>query len=121
MSPLAFGHDGLRWHVRAWYHQDEGGEHRDFVLGRISDVGWPVELTAEEKPPRDVEWETLEERRYRINDRLSEEKQAALRLDYGTGPGGVLKITCRRAMVQYVEAMLRVRVSGELPTHFMRE
>jgi hypothetical protein len=71
--------------------------------------------------PRDKDWETLEERRYRINDRLSEEKQAALRLDYGTGPGGVLKITCRRAMAQYVEAMLRVRVGGELPTHFMRE
>jgi len=34
---------------------------------------------------------------------------------------GILKITCRRAMAQYVEAMLRVPGKGELPAHFLRE
>jgi hypothetical protein len=119
LAPHAFGHDGLRWHLRAWY--PEASEHRDFVLGRMSDAEWPEEMTAEENPPRDEDWETLEERRYRINDCLSEQRQAALRLDYGTGPGGIFKITCRRAMAQYVEAMLRVPTDGNLPAHFMRE
>jgi hypothetical protein len=119
LAPHAFGHDGLRWHVRAWYQ--EGQSHRDFVLGRMSDAGWPEEIGEDEKPPMDEDWDTQEERRYRINDSLSEERQAALRLDYGTGPRGILKITCRRAMAQYVEAMLRVPTDGELPAHFMRE
>lgn len=119
IAPCAFGNDGLRWHVRAWYQ--EGGNHRDFVLGRMSDAGWPEEMDAKEKPPRDEEWEVMEERCYRISDSLSEERQAALRLDYGTGPDGILKITCRRAMAQYMEAMLKVPAKGELPAHFMRK
>jgi predicted DNA-binding transcriptional regulator YafY len=119
LSPCAFGHDGLRWHVRAWYQKR--GIHGDFVLGRMSDAGWPEEMPSEEKPPRDEEWETFEELRYRINDGLNKDSQAALRLDYGTGPDGILKITCRRAMAQYVEAMLRVPTDGKLPAHFTRE
>lgn len=117
LSPHAFGHDGLRWHARAWCH--ESGAHRDFVLGRMSGAEWPVD--GDEAPPRDEEWVTLEELCFRINDSLSEEQQAALRLDYGTGSSGLLKLTCRRAMRQYVEAMLRVRVPGGLPAHFVRE
>lgn len=118
LAPHAFGHDGLRWHVRAWF--PEGKDHRDFVLGRMSDAGWPEEMAPEEEPPLDEDWESQEEHRYRINDCLSESRQAALRLDYGTGPDGILKITCRRAMRQYVEAMLRVPTDGELPAHFRR-
>jgi hypothetical protein len=117
LSPHALGHDGLRWHARAWCHQS--GEHRDFVLGRMSDAEWPVDEA--EAPPRDEDWETLEERRYRVNDGLGAEQQAALKLDYGTGPAGILKLTCRRAMRQYVEAMLRVRVAGVQPAHFVSE
>lgn len=119
LAPHAFGHDGLRWHVRAWYHQ--GGHHGDFVLGRMSDAGWPEAMESEDLPPPDEDWEAVEEHRYRINDSLSKERQAALQLDYGTGPDGILKITCRRAMAQYEEAMLRVPTAGELPAHFMRE
>ena len=119
LAPHAFGHDGLRWHVRAW--NPDRGIHADFVLGRISAAEWPEEVASEEKPPRDEEWETVVERRYRINDVLSESRQEALRMDYGTGSDGILKITCRLAMVQYVEAMLRVPTEGELPVHFRRE
>lgn len=119
LAPSAFGFDGLRWHVRAW--NLEGRDHRDFVIGRMSDAEWPEEMVAEEMPIRDEEWETLEEREYRINAHLSESRQAALRMDYGTGPDGILKVTCRRAMRQYVEAMLRVPTDGELPAHFMHD
>ncbi len=118
LAPCAFGHDGLRWHVRAWYQKR--GIHGDFVIGRVSDAGWPEEIGTEETPPRDEEWETFEELRFRINDSLSRESQAALRLDYGTAPDGILNITCRRAMAQYEEAMLRVPTNGEFPTHFTR-
>lgn len=119
ITPTAFGHDGLRWHVRAWYK--EGGRHQDFVLGRMSAAEWPAEMAPGEDAPRDEEWETVEEHCYQINDALSEDRQAALRLDYGTNTNGILKITCRRAMVQYVEAMLRVPSKGKLPAHFTRK
>jgi len=117
LAPHAFGHDGLRWHARAWCF--ESGEHRDFVLGRMSAAEWPVAM--EEVPPRDDEWETFEELRFRINDSLTQDQQAALRLDYNTSSSGILKISSRRAMRQYVEAMLRVRVMDDPPAHFVKE
>ena len=114
--PRAFGHDGLRWHVRAWCAKNEGWQ--DFVLGRISKAAWPEGV--KEEPPRDEDWETFETLEYRINPQLSEERRAALAMDYGVGKKGVLKMKCRRAMRQYVEAMLRVPVDAKrLPGHFV--
>lgn len=119
LAPHAFGHDGLRWHVRAW--NPEGGFHGDFVLGRMSEARWPEEMDAEGRPPLDRDWETREELKFRVNEGLSEQRRAALRLDYGTGSDGILRVTCRRAMTQYVEAMLRVPADGALPSHFSRD
>lgn len=114
--PRAFGHDGLRWHARAWC--ESSGEWRDFVLGRISGAEWPQSV--DEEPPRDDEWEQIETLRLRVNPGLSEERKAALVMDYGAGPDGVLELRCRKAMRQYVEAMLRVPSEGEeLPGHFV--
>ena len=118
LVPRAFGHDGLRWHARAWCV--ESGGWRDFVLGRMSDAKEPEPMAGE--PPRDEEWEAFETLRLRVNPELSEDRRAALAMDYGIGKSGVLKVRCRRAMRQYVEAMLRVPVEGEgLPGHFVRE
>lgn len=117
LAPRAFGHDGLRWHARAWCAERRGW--RDFVLGRISAVKWPEPVAAE--PPRDEEWETFETLRYRVNPALAEAQRAALAMDYGVGRDRVLKVRCRRAMRQYVEAMLRVQASDKrLPGHFVR-
>lgn len=118
LVPRAFGHDGLRWHARAWCVAS--GEWRDFVFGRISAAEEPVAVSGE--PPRDEDWETMETLRFRVNPELSPDRQAALAMDYGLGRNGVLKLTCRRAMRQYVEAMLRVPVEGRgLPGHFVQD
>ena len=115
--PRAFGHDGLRWHVRAWCEEAAGW--RDFVLGRISWAGWPGAV--KEDPPEDEDWETMVTLRFRVSGKLSEAAQANLRLDYGIGKDGILKVKCRRAMQQYVEAWLRVPPAGTgLPEHFER-
>lgn len=116
--PHAFGHDGLRWHVRAWCERAE--QFRDFVLGRIRDTEWP-EAAAGELPP-DEAWDEMIACRYVVNRGLGAEQREALMLDYGTDSDGVLTIRCRRAMRQYVEAMLRVPVEGAegLPGHFER-
>ena len=39
IAPHALGHDGYRWHVRAWCC--ENGDFRDFVLSRIEAAEWP--------------------------------------------------------------------------------
>ena len=117
LVPRAFGHDGLRWHVRAWCEKNE--RWQDFVLGRMSSAYWPERVEGE--LPKDVEWEQIETLEYRINPQLSESQQSALAMDYGVGKSGVLKVKCRVAMRQYVEAMLRVPPSGKkLPGHFER-
>ncbi|GAA5481874.1 WYL domain-containing protein [Haloferula sargassicola] len=114
--PRAFAHDGLRWHVRAWCGRN--GAWQDFVLGRISRASWPESV--KEEPPVDESWETFETLQYRINPSLSAERRAALAMDYGVGKSGILKLRCRRAMRQYVEAMLRVPVETKrLPGHFV--
>jgi hypothetical protein len=117
LVPRAFGHDGLRWHVRAWCCERRAWQ--DFVLGRMSATKWPGPL--KEEPPADEEWESIETVSYRVNSSLSESQQAALAMDYGLGGSGVLNVQCRRAMRQYLEAMLRVPASGKkLPGHFVR-
>lgn len=113
--PHAFGHDGLRWHVRAWCVEAQGW--RDFVLGRILAADWPAPVSRTR--PKDTDWEEIIELKLRVNPELSEAAQAALALDYGA-ENGVLTMRCRRAMEQYVRAMLRVPGGElELPGHFV--
>ena len=114
--PRAFGHDGLRWHVRAWCGRNQCW--LDFVLGRMASAGWPEAVT--EELPADADWETFEELEYRVNPGLAEGQRQALEMDYGVDGKGILRIRCRKAMRQYVEAMLRVPPSGKrLPGHFV--
>lgn len=112
IGPHAFGHDGYRWHVRAWCV--ENGDFRDFVLSRITEADWPGAVLT--LPQRDDGWEQWEEVVVRANSHLSTEQQAAIERDYGMH-GGSLKLRVRRALAPYLRAHLRLATGQSLPAH----
>ena len=57
VRPHAWGHDGNRWHVRAWC--ETSGELRDCTVGRIVDAEWPQ--ASEEAMTVDMEGEVMGE------------------------------------------------------------
>lgn len=112
IAPHAFGHDGYRWHVRAWC--GENGDFRDFVLSRIAEAEWPG---GGFRPPcPDKEWETWEELVVRPHAGLAAEQRAAIERDYGM-QGGRLRLRVRRALAPYLRAHLRLATGGQLPAH----
>ena len=103
LRPHAFGHDGYRWHVRAWSEESE--LFLDFVLGRIVEVEWPEE--AAPLPEPDADWDTWEELVLQPRADLGPEQRAAVLSDYAmTDDRLVLRV--RRAMVDYTLAHLRL-------------
>lgn len=111
IAPHALGHDGQRWHVRAWCFEKE--EFRDFVLGRIELAEWiGAHFTA---PQVDEEWERFETLILKPNSNLNEAQRKAIVRDYGM-IDGMLKVSVREAMKEYYLAQWRV--SGpERPPH----
>ncbi|MGB0776052.1 MAG: WYL domain-containing protein, partial [Akkermansiaceae bacterium] len=119
LRPHAFGHDGYRWHVRAWCEQRE--KFLDFVLGRIEKTEWPDGNDEDKKKlPVDEDWQRVVVVKVRANGMLSEQAQRAIELDYGIRKkGGVLKLKVRKAMEGYLLDHLRIgREGGDLPRHF---
>jgi hypothetical protein len=109
IAPHAFGHDGYRWHVRAWCF--ENADYRDFVLGRMEKVGWPEPLSDEDGAmPKDAAWERWVTLIVRPNRSLSEIQQKAVAMDFQMR-GGKLKLRVREAMADYVRTHLRVPLS----------
>lgn len=96
ISPHAFGHDGFRWHVRAFCHSRE--KFLDFVLGRVLEVhgAEPVGRAASE----DAEWNTVLPLVIAPNPELSAGKRRAIELDYGMSDGQV-ELKCRQALLFY--------------------
>jgi hypothetical protein len=103
ISPHAFGHDGYRWHVRAWCGND--GKFKDFVLSRIQQAEFPIEPAG--PLPMDDEWVTWETLRLIPNPGFTPEQQAGLRLDYDIPPEG-LELKVRRALLEYTLEHLRL-------------
>ena len=98
--PHAFGHDGYRWHVRAWCCINS--DYRDFVLSRVEACDSLMPIDEGDALPIDVAWESWECVELRPDSRLSEIRQAAIRRDYGMSNRRVLKITIRTAMKPYL-------------------
>jgi len=103
IAPHALGHDGLRWHARAWCF--ENGDFRDFALSRMDGADWPGENFA--APVKDEAWERETTLIFRANRELNEERRRAMERDYGM-IGGTLEVRVREAMREYVLAQLRV-------------
>ncbi len=103
IAPHSLGHDGYRWHVRAWCF--EHGDYRDFVLSRIERAEWPGEAFV--PPAADGEWERRETVVLRPHSDLDATQRKAIERDYDMRRGR-LALTVRSAMKEYLLAHLRV-------------
>ena len=108
LSPHAFGHDGLRWHVRAYCHLRKG--FRDFVLGRILSV--ELASASEVKARDDLEWSTMVELQLTAHPDLSDGQRHGVEIDYGM-ENGRLSLVCRQAMLFYTLRSLNFHATGE--------
>jgi hypothetical protein len=102
-APTGLGHDGFRWHFRAWCYRN--GEYRDFVLGRVKSVEKEEENDGAELPP-DKAWTKRIVVRSKLNPALPEEKQAALQEDFALNRNGVLEWPVREALAHYARQHL---------------
>lgn len=109
LSPLALGHDGFRWHVRAYCHQKS--RFSDFVLTRLSNIqenGAALATLGE-----DMEWNTVVTLVLVPHPDLTANKQAAIAYDYGM-VGGEALLPCRQALLFYTLKHLGL-AGGESP------
>lgn len=97
ISPHAFGHDGFRWHVRAYCYFREG--YRDFVLGRILKIC--ADSAQGRDPQLDVKWRTILAIKIAANPDLTEGNRRAVELDYSMVDGATI-IEVREALLYYV-------------------
>lgn len=103
VTPHAFGHDGLRWHVRAYCHIE--GKFKDFIISRCRGVRNESEPGA--RPSDDKHWQTLFEVVLRPNPALTPSQQQTIALDYQMTKGrAVLPVRC--AQLYYFEKRLRL-------------
>ncbi len=102
ITPHAFGHDGFRWHARAFCHRAR--RFKDFVLGRIVETGDTVPGKA--WPEDDKVWEEFVDLRFTPHPGLTQTQRQAIEQDYGMVDGvGIFRV--RRAMLHYVKHQLR--------------
>jgi predicted DNA-binding transcriptional regulator YafY len=104
VRPHAWGHDGNRWHFRAWCEESAG--FRDFVVGRVVEAEWPQEAT--DPMPKDAEWEEIVTIKLRPSRNLDAIQRAAIALDYGIPENGVLSVSVRKAMENYLRVRLHL-------------
>lgn len=97
LSPHAIGHDGFRWHARAFCH--ERRDFRDFVIARMLEV--EVRATSDVEPAADSAWTTMVRLILVPNPHLAEPKRRVIELDYGMS-GGQAELECRQAVLYYV-------------------
>lgn len=97
ITPHALGHDGFRWHARAYCHID--GRFKDFLLPRLfdaSDFEAPGLDAAD-----DARWQTQYELAIGPHPDLTKGQRAAVEKDYGM-VDGQLVLQVREAMLFYV-------------------
>jgi hypothetical protein len=115
LRPHALGHDGARWHLRAWCEKNE--EFRDFTMSRIAEVEWSRESAEQLMADKDWdEWVTLRVRPHRD---LKEEQRKAVERDYAMR-NGLLKVKVRKAMEGYLRDRLGLTLAtGKLPLRLL--
>jgi predicted DNA-binding transcriptional regulator YafY len=96
VSPHAFSFDGLRWHCRAFCHEDE--VFKDFLIARIMEVGKTRRGTVNHLLDR--EWNELEEIIIGPHPGLSATQKKVIESDYGMVDGR-LNLCVRKASVFY--------------------
>lgn len=109
ITPHALGHDGLRWHVRAYCHIDH--KFKDFILSRCLRTRGDGEPAA--KPETDQFWREIFEVTLAPNPALSEPQQAVIAQDYEMTHGEVA-VPVRKALLYYFQKRLRLDVAGAI-------
>jgi len=108
VSPHAFAHDGMRWHVRAYCHRDN--RFLDFIVSRCLEAR---DLDAQAKSRADdVVWNDCFDVVLSPNPMLSPSQQRIVADDYGMTKGEVA-IPVRRALLYYFNKRLRLDVGGD--------
>lgn len=97
LSPHALGHDGFRWHVRAYCHSRH--EFRDFLIARMVTVA--LGDASGMKASSDHPWNTVVRLVLAPNPKLSLSRRRIVELDYGMHDGQVV-LECRQALLFYV-------------------
>lgn len=96
IAPHAIAFDGFRWHARAFCETDK--TFKDFVLGRIIDVG--ASRPAPARDADDVEWHDQVVLEIGAHPDLSAMQQKIIELDYGMSDGKAM-VPVRRALLYY--------------------
>lgn len=107
IRPHALGHNGSRWHLRAWCERND--DYRDFPLTRIAEIEWTRDHM--DLPRTDEEWNAIVTLKIRPHRNLSALQKQAVELEYGMS-GGLLKIKVRKAMEEYLRDRLGLPVEG---------
>lgn len=109
ISPHALGHDGFRWHARAYCHSR--GAFRDFVFARVLEArdGGPTTVRSED----DAAWQSSVKLILVPSAGLSASKRRVVELDYAMTESQVVLET-RQAMLYYVLQRLGLSRDGEL-------
>jgi hypothetical protein len=105
ISPHAFAHDGLRWHVRAWCHL--GAKWKDFIVSRCRGVRSEGEPGA--RAEDDTHWHTFLDVILKPNPDLSPSQRDTIAWDYQMTKGRKV-IPVRNALLYYFEKRLRLDV-----------
>lgn len=101
IRPHALGHNGCRWHLRAWCERND--DYRDFALGRIAEIEWTRDHM--DLPRPDEEWDTIVTLKVKPHRSLDAVRKQAVEMDYGMTSGS-LKIKVRKAMEGYLRDRL---------------
>lgn len=109
VSPHGVGHDGFRWHARAYCHTRQA--FRDFVLARVLDAR-PSNRSAAE-PADDHAWTNSVRLVLVPSAGLSASKRKVVELDYAM-VGGQAVLETREAMLYYALQRLGLSRDGEL-------
>lgn len=107
VTPHAFGHDGLRWHVRAYCHIES--KFKDFILSRVFEIrdgAGPGATSAQ-----DTFWASYFTVILQPNSKLSEGQQVAVAVEHGM-VGHRANVSLRKAMLYYFEKRMRLDLAG---------
>lgn len=96
ISPHAFGFDGMRWHTRAFCHDDQ--KFKDFLLPRILEVRGEGPPAAESD--QDQSWHETTKVALKPHPKLSADQQKVIASDYGM-KNGLLHVEVKLAMLFY--------------------
>lgn len=111
ITPHSLAFDGLRWHVRAYCHEDN--RFKDFLLSRIRSAKKPGAPGA--LAQQDDDWNTFVPVRLVPNPELSAGQREAVDWDYNMKGAGLLELTVRRALLYYFVRRLRLDVATDRP------